>query len=241
MITEKAIEKHKYFTTGNGDMWIVGSIETVKVVQLHRIDQYGQGGVTDVADITLGSGRCKEFNPVTLPTRPAARPLYAVEDSKTEPVGPVNPVEKQKNSSSSAKKTKGRPSRTGYVGVQIRSTKRKGDRYYATVTESGKTKRIGETSYDSAELAAAARADYLGDEVGAARLRKLAEQKAAVAEFDGADGPVVYDCDSCGASYDDRPDQCPKCSGFAFSEIPGDAQAKAERYAASHNKNCGTE
>ena len=148
MITEKMIEKHKYFTCGLRDMWILRSVETRKVATFERIDKVGTEGKITIA-VELG-----------------------------------------------------------------RDT--------------------------SAKLVPAVIAEHKGNEKEAIRLRKLAEQKSSVAEFERAgSGPCTYDCDGCSASYQVKPDTCGKCMGRSFSEIPANAQGKAEEYANTHRENCG--
>lgn len=56
MITEKTIRKHRYFTTGAGDMWILRSVETCRLATFERINKVAEGPFS-----TMKIGRSFEF------------------------------------------------------------------------------------------------------------------------------------------------------------------------------------
>jgi len=180
MITEKTIEKHRYFTTGDDDMWLLQSVETRRVATFIRIDKPAEG-TFGRQEVQLGCETSSRLVPVPVPEARgmsdearAARDKPAANTGKPDrkkrnQVDPVDPVEKPRNRKPYRR---GKPSPTGYVGVHIKQSATKGTRYIAV---SPKNKYLG--TYDSPELAAAARAEDLGDAAEAGRLRKLAAKK----------------------------------------------------------------
>ena len=163
MITEKTIEKSRFFTTNGKDIWKVKTVDKITAVELTNCEN-------DENEVcVIGEELAKRFHPVIMPKVKTA----AAVTKKKKPG-------KKKTASNPASKS-GRGVRAGkkessqYLGVTVKIGKIRKKRFYAQSNRAGKYTGLG--VHDVEELAAAAVQEHLGNEEEATRLRMLAKKK----------------------------------------------------------------
>ena len=209
MITAKTIEKYRYFTTGTGDIWMLVSVETVKIARVERLADRPDAATADCAEIVVGQPT--EFVPVPLPDIPAVEVDFHDEQLSSE-YPPDFYIEKPAASKPEPKRA-GRNSTTGIKGVS-----RSGKKFRATATVNGKTKGLG--TFTTPELAAAAVADHDRRMADTHRLRRIPAGQSAEPQTRPA-GEVLWQCNKCGRDQHapQRPVACGNCGDTSFSRV----------------------
>ena len=159
MITEEMIQKHRYFTTGKGDMWIVRSIKTRAVsIDIQRIDVGAPyRGADEPLKLDLDSAEGQRFFPITLPTAAKGTQVTSDATPAAKEAAAPDPRGDKIKAMRQEGKSPGRKSSTGHKGVYPKETKM-GTKYIAKVRINGGLKYLG--THDTPEQAAAAIADY---------------------------------------------------------------------------------
>jgi hypothetical protein len=172
MITEKQIEKHKFFTTNGTDIWRVKSVSTFTLVQLINCETGG------AASARVGEKSEGGFVPVRMPKVKNERDAGRVTKTKKK-TGKKKKTKAGKTAKSASKSGRGvRPggkASSQYLGVTVKKNKAGKKRFYAQSNRGGKYARLG--AHDVEELAAAAVQEHLGNAEEATRLRMLAKKK----------------------------------------------------------------
>jgi rubrerythrin len=225
MLTEEAIKQTRFFRRVDEKLYMVRSIEHVKLVTLILCEN----GVE--SQLHLGDPVCSEFAPVQICT--VRRRKAAAESSSNQVVAPgpsrVKP-RKQKESSGSADKTRGRGNNK-FKGVKKEKHRYKDgrDKYSASYRnpETKKNEYLG--TFDNEFLAAAAWFERDGNKAEAARLRDLvkeAEELNPDKPLDGAakhelkrTGKTIWICKRCGLEYQSK-GTCPGCGNDDMREVP---------------------
>jgi len=207
MVTEKQIEKHRFFTTDGTDIWKANEIKAVEMFNCET---------QDAVICVLGEEMAKKYHPVRMPVVKKQKS----EGGKQRAEGGGRKAKAKTKTAAKAERTRrgcraGSPPSSKYFGVTIKTNKKGEKRFYAQVTKKGKWKNLG--CHMTEELAAAAVAEYLGNTKEAKRLRKLAESETDSEIKKLKPDNTAYDCTGCGAQYKYRPDMCGKCGGGAFA------------------------
>lgn len=210
MITEKQIEKHKFFTTDGADIWRVKAVSTFTLVELINCETGG------TASARVGEKSAGGFVPVRMP------------EVKNE--GRVTKTKKKAKvktaSTPGRRRGAGKKANSKYLGVVVKTRPGGNKKFTAQATRAGKYAGLG--TYNTEEAAAAAVQEHLGNTEEAARLRRLVEAKTdqEIRQLKEDDKVTAWDCKACGHGYKCKPDQCGKCSGRSF--IPARPETKAE-------------
>jgi len=219
MITEKDIEKCRFFTTTGGDIWKTKKVRTIMEVDLENCEN------SRVETCRIGEQSAERFVPIAMPQ--IARAIG--------PAQPIRVVRKKKSKKHNIKPTgqgkskrgtrNGKPPSSRYLGVTVHQGKSRPS-YYAQSSRDGKWKGLGVHKVE--ELAAAAVQEYIGNKEEAKRLREIARQKTntAIEQPKENTGQVKFLCAGCGAEYLQKPEQCVKCNSGAFETIQAGPKRK---------------
>lgn len=196
----------KFFTTDGSDIW-----------QLEDIKQ-----VTQLTLRNMGS----DHQVVCSPNDSTSAKFHLIKMPKIESQKPVRVKTNYKTTDSSTKKNKRTKSQTDknkyikseYKGVRGERTK-KGITWQATVWDKNLQKAIYLGCFDDEFLAAASVAENKGDKQKAKELRTRSEQAKEIANLRGENNPETFICEKCGVGYEQKPDQCQKCSSTNIKPI----------------------
>ena len=221
-------KRWKTFVNRKGDYWWGGTFESAELAAAAVQDHLGNPAAAamlrelhkkNVGEIVAAKAARKEIHHEGHEGRE--------EKNHVNPVDPVKKTGRDKRdaagSQSKSAKRRGRKNpHSDFVGVYYRGVRRDGsekwESYVYRDDGNWKSPRTG-----SELLAAAARAEHLGDVKEAARLRQLDKEKRQARAIEALKGKGVevagYMCTGCGQNYESPPEKCGKCNGRSFEGL----------------------
>jgi len=200
-ITEETIQKSRFFSTGESDIWYVTGVQETTVVRL-------QNTMTgELEDVIAGDN--SRFEPVNVTI---AKPTKSGKGGKSGKAG---------------KGPRAGGGTSKYKGVCLGRPKKDGSpRWRAQVWKDGRLKSLG--TFPTELEAAAAVAKAIGDTKEYLRLQGLAKQgRADMAEQaeNNPDRPKskrkekAWMCTRCHLTFKTKPTSCPGCRSASFREV----------------------